>query len=182
MQWLNEPNVWQVEGKRITVKSEPRTDFWRKTHNGLVQDNGHFYFQEVSGDFTIEVKLSGEFTDLYDQAGLMVRLDAENWIKCGIEFVNGGQLLSAVITRGWSDWSVQPLDQPANVWLRLTGRAGTLEAAYSLDGRDYRLYRQGFLSQASPLQAGIMIASPTGEGFTARFEALAIQPEIANIG
>jgi uncharacterized protein len=182
MQWLNEPGQWQVEGKRIIVKSDPHTDFWRKTHNGLVQDNGHFYYQEVRGDFIIEVKLSGEFTDLYDQAGLMVRLDAETWIKCGIEFVAGLQLLSAVITREWSDWSVQPLDKPASVWLRLTRHAGTLEAAYSLDGQDYSLYRQGFLSEAPTLQAGILIASPTGQGFTASFEALSIQSEIASSG
>jgi uncharacterized protein len=85
-----------------------------------------------------------------------------------------------VITREWSDWSVQPLEKPAFVWLRLTRQAGTLEAAYSLDGQDYRLYRQGFLTNASPLQAGIMIASPTGQGFIANFEALSIEPGITN--
>jgi uncharacterized protein len=178
MRWLNEPREWYANGNWIMVKSDPGTDFWRKTHNGLVQDNGHFYYQEVRGDFIIEVKLSGEFADLYDQAGLMVRLDAETWIKCGIEFVNGVKLLSAVITRGWSDWSVQPLDKPASIWLRLAQHAGTLEAAYSLDGQDYSLYRQGFLTNASPLQAGILIASPIGQGFTANFEALSIESSI----
>ena len=174
MQWLNEPGEWCFEDNRITVKSDPRTDFWRRTHNNLVRDNGHFYYQEVSGDFLVEVKLSGKFADLYDQAGLMVRLDAETWIKCGIEFVNGVKLLSAVITRDWSDWSVQPLDNPMCVWLRLVRHAGTLEVSYSSDGNKFSLYRQGFLTDALTLQAGIMIASPTGEGFAAIFEALSI--------
>jgi regulation of enolase protein 1 (concanavalin A-like superfamily) len=171
MQWLNEPREWRCDGNRITVKSDPRTDFWRKTHDGLVRDNGHFYFQEVSGDFLLQVNLSGEFAALYDHAGLMVRLDTETWMKCGIEFVNGVKLLSAVITRDWSDWSVQPLDNPMSVWLRLARRAGTLEVSYSLDGSDYSLYRQGFLTDAMTLNAGIMIASPTGDGFAATFEA-----------
>jgi uncharacterized protein len=182
MQWLNEPRVWHEERDQIIVKSDPRTDFWRKTHNGLVSDNGHFYYQAVSGDFLLEVKLSGEFAGLYDHAGLMVRLDAETWVKCGLEFVNGVKLLSAVITRDWSDWSVQPLDDTVSVWLRLARHASTLEVAYSLDGDDYSLYRQGFLSDAPTLQAGIMIASPTGEGFTAKFEALSIKTGIPNNG
>jgi hypothetical protein len=104
----------------------------------------------------------------------MVRLDAETWIKCGIEFVNGTKLLSAVITRDWSDWSVQPLENPMCIWLRLARRAGSLEVSYSLDGSTFNLYRQGFLTEAPTLQAGIMIASPTGAGFAAIFEALSI--------
>ena len=91
MHWYNEPAVWAANGDTFTVTADPGTDFWRKTHYGFIRDNGHFYFQEVAGDFRCEVKVSGGYAALYDQAGLMVRLDAETWLKCGIEFVEGVQ-------------------------------------------------------------------------------------------
>jgi regulation of enolase protein 1 (concanavalin A-like superfamily) len=81
------------------------------------------------------VKVSGEYQELYDQAGIMVRLDEANWLKCGIEFVEGVQQVSAVVTRDYSDWSVVPLPHnPASLWVRVTRRGTAVEVQYSLDG------------------------------------------------
>ena len=38
----------------------------------------------------------GQYHELYHQAGLMIRIDDQNWIKAGIEFLNGKQSVSAV--------------------------------------------------------------------------------------
>src|SRR5262245_7888603 len=103
MQWYNEPPHWLVDDETIVVRSARKTDFWRKTHYGFIRDSGHFYYQEVQGDFKAEVKVLGEYAALYDQAGLMVRLDEANWVKCGIEFVEGVQHASVVVTRDYSD-------------------------------------------------------------------------------
>ena len=78
MQWLNEPSNWKIQDTIIEVTSTQNTDFWRKTHYGFVRDTGHFYFQQFTGNFIAEVKVSGKYQDLYDQAGLMVRLDENN--------------------------------------------------------------------------------------------------------
>jgi len=80
MEWYNEPPLWNVQEKTIFVTSGSRTDFWRETHYGFIRDNGHFFYQEVKGDFKVEVKVSGEYRELYDQAGIMVRLDEANWL------------------------------------------------------------------------------------------------------
>ena len=85
MKWMNEPASWRVSGSRIAVHTRPKTDFWRKTFYGYVTDNGHFLYLPVTGDFTFEARIGGNYRDLYDQAGLMVRVDAENWMKCGTE-------------------------------------------------------------------------------------------------
>ena len=106
MEWLNEPTIWKIDGDRIIVTSDPKTDFWCRTHSSRILDNGHFLFQTVKGDFKTEVRVAGEFNTLYDQAGLMMRLDAMHWIKCGIELANGIRNVSAVVTREWSDWSI----------------------------------------------------------------------------
>ena len=83
MEWYNEPPSWSVFDNTITVTSAHGSDFWRKTHYGFIRDNGHFYSQPVQGDFVCEVKVSGRYEALYDQAGLMVRADETTWMKCG---------------------------------------------------------------------------------------------------
>lgn len=176
MQWYNEPPAWSAQGNAVTLSAAPKTDFWRKTHDGGVRDNGHFYYRPVSGDFSAQVKFSGKYTALYDQAGLMVRVDAETWLKCGVEYVGGVQYASAVVTRDYSDWSVLPLDgAPETVWVRVTRRGATLEVHVSLDGDRFTLLRQAYLTEAAQVQVGLMACAPTGEGFAAVFEGFEVR-------
>ena len=175
MEWYNEPNQWSIQGETVTITTNSKTDFWRKTHNGAIRDNGHFLYQQVAGDFTAEVSFSGSYTGQYDQAGLMVRLDEANWLKCGLEYVDGVQYVSAVVTRDYSDWSVVPL-QPGNasLGLRLTRHSDTVEISYSLDGANYVMLRQAYLPLANSVDVGLMCASPEGDGFEAVFKNLSI--------
>jgi hypothetical protein len=171
MKWMNEPTSWDINGRTITVKTSPKTDFWRKTHYGFIRDNGHFYYQEVLGDFVAEVKVTGEYRDLYDQAGLMVRLDESTWLKCGIEFVGGERQISAVVTRDVSDWSVMPMPKDAkSIFMRVSRKGSTVEALYSLDGKKYNMLRLAYLTEESKLKVGIMCASPDGDGYDVVFE------------
>ncbi len=176
MDWYNEPRAWTVRGDTITVTSDAKTDFWRKTHYGFIRDNGHFYFESVTGSFVAEVKISGSYSALYDQAGLMVRVDETNWLKCGIEFVDGVQHVSAVVTRDYSDWSVLPLPQnPAALWLRVALKGSTIEVHYSLDATSYTMLRLAYLPPAEIVCVGLMCASPEGDGFSTTFEGLKIR-------
>ena len=176
MYWLNEPPTWAVDGEALTVMSAPQTDFWRKTHNGHIADNGHFYFQSVEGDFTAEVCFSANYHTLYDQAGLMLRENERAWMKCGIEYVDGVHYASAVITRDFSDWSVVKLDPaPAAVWLRVQRIGTAVEVYVSTDGSAYSMIRQGYLTDSPTLHVGMMVAAPTGDGFEARFSGFEIK-------
>ena len=56
----------------------------------------------------------GDYRELYDQAGLMLRIDERNWIKAGVEFVAGRRMLSVVVTRDVSDWSTMPCPSDAD--------------------------------------------------------------------
>jgi uncharacterized protein len=176
MLWFNEAPTWREEEGTIHVTTGSNSDFWRKTHYGFIRDNGHFYYELVKGDFDVEVKVAGQYKDLYDQAGLMVRVDEENWLKCGIEYVGGVQLISAVFTRDFSDWSVAPLpDNPSFIWLRLTRRSEAIEIQYSRNGIDYTLLRMGYLLPSESAGVGIMCASPDGDGFPVTFEEFSIK-------
>jgi uncharacterized protein len=176
MQWFNEAPQWNAQDGTITITSGPKTDFWRKTHYGFIRDNGHLYYEEVNGDFVAEVNFSGKYQALYDHAGLMVRYDEMTWLKCGIEYVEGVQQASAVVTRDFSDWSIVPLPQnPPSLWLRLTRKGPAIEVHYSLDGQKYTLLRMAYLTPADTLMVGPMIASPEGNGFSATYEGFQIR-------
>ena len=178
-QWLNEPKRWHRHANVIDVTADAKTDFWRKTWYGYVTDNGHFLHRSVPGDFTTEVKFSGRYHDLYDQAGLMVRSDAQTWMKCGVEFVDSKQNLSVVFTRDFSDWSTARLPATTDaVWMRVTRKGPALDISYSLDGSQWTECRQGFLTPASDLLVGPMCAAPEGKGFDVRFENWRIEKKI----
>jgi regulation of enolase protein 1 (concanavalin A-like superfamily) len=177
MEWFNQPPAWDDGGATITVHTGSRTDFWRTTHYGFIRDSGHFYYRPVAGDFTAEVEVRGRYQDLYDQAGLMVRQDAHTWMKCGIEFVEGVQQASAVVTREYSDWSVAPLAaNPPAIRLRVVRRGAALEVSYSLDGAAYTLLRLAYLAEG-PVQVGPMCASPDGAGFDVTFAGFRVRDE-----
>ncbi len=169
--WYNEPAQWTTIENGLVVTTDAKTDFWRITHYGFIRDNGHFYAQPIKGDFTATVQIIGAYQDLYDQCGLMVRLDERNWVKCGVEFLNGVQQASVVVTREFSDWSVIPLPQnPAALWLRIKREGDALEIHYALDGTTYTLMRVAYFPPDEVVQVGMMCASPEGAGFEARFE------------
>ena len=174
MHWHNEPPNWSAYNGAVTMHSAPQTDFWRLP--GIVRDSGHLYYQRQAGDFQIDCKISGSYNTQYDQAGLMVRVDQEHWIKCGIEFYNGAQHVSAVVTREYSDWSIVPLSSnPQSLWLRLKRQGTVIEIEFALDGLHYQLLRQAYFSPTEAIDVGLMCASPEGPGFAATFEGLTIQ-------
>lgn len=172
MPWLNEPPVWRDDDDTLAVTTGDRTDFWRETHYGFIRDDGHLRYETVQGDFTAEVEFSGDYRELYDQAGLMLRIDERNWLKAGIEFVDGRQMLSVVVTRDFSDWSTAPGPTGAD-WLRLrVSRHGTaVRVEWGLPGPQplFTLMRLAYLPGADSLAVGPMCCSPQRAGFAARF-------------
>jgi uncharacterized protein len=171
MTWYKQPSQWKVDGQKLVVTADSKTDFWQKTHYGYSTDNGHFYFTDLVGDFEATVKITGTYKDLYDQAGLMIRTDSKNWIKSGIEFVNGAINISAVYTREFSDWSViSRSDSPATVWLKLVRKNDSVELSYSLNGKDFEMQRLGYFPPKQKAMIGVMAAAPEGKGFTVVFE------------
>jgi hypothetical protein len=175
MDWLHEPPRWHADGNTLTLTTAPKTDFWRSPDGATVSDNGHFWSRPITGDFQAQVKVIGAYRDLYDQAGLMLRLDDATWLKCGIEFYEGAQHISAVVTRSHSDWALAPLPpNPAALWLRLKRQGADIQIHYALDETAYTLLRHAYFPPAERLLAGVMAASPTGTGFEVRFEGLSI--------
>ena len=109
MKWLNKPSESssiRIQPDSLTFKADLETDFWITTD--ITRHSGHFYYVDaVSDNFVMYTEIVGEYGVLYDQAGLMILKDANNWIKTGIEFMKCQQV-SAVVTKSMSDWNVTP--------------------------------------------------------------------------
>jgi regulation of enolase protein 1 (concanavalin A-like superfamily) len=177
MKWFNKPKSWNGNTKKLTMTVDPGTDYWRVTHYGFIRDSGPFYYQEAKGNFEATVKITGQYQELFHQAGLMVRIDNKNWIKTGIEYVDGVQNVSAVVTREVSDWSVVPRhDSPKSVWLRLLRKGDYVQIQYSFDNKKFDMLRLAYFPPNVKAQVGMVAAAPGKKSFSVAFEDFTVKP------
>ena len=171
MQWFNEPENYSIRNGVLEMQVPAQTDFWRIAHYGFTVDDGPFLYAVYGGEFEAKVKVSGDYKVRFDQAGLMIRIDKENWLKAGIEYVDGKYNLSTVVTHHTSDWSVITLDKPVDfVWIKAVRRLDAIEIFYSFDDKTYTMMRNCWMQDNTPVQVGLATACPDGEGFKAKFE------------
>jgi len=175
MSWFNAPASEHYDDGALTTRCKGKTDFWRKTFYGYITDNGHFLHTSASGDFTFQARVNGNYSALYDQAGLMVRLDEKHWMKCGSEFFDGKRWASVVFTHDFSDWStMEDLSQNGAVYWRVVRKKDSIEAQCSKDGEKFVTVRQGYFPANAEVMVGVMSAAPEGPGFDAVFDQLTI--------
>ena len=176
MQWFNEPESWEIKDGTLLMDVTPQSDYWRISHYGFTVDDAPFLYTLRGGEFEVKVKVSGEYKTRFDQAGLMIRSDHENYLKTGIEYVDGKYNLSAVVTHHTSDWSVVQLDKPVPfVWIKAVRRLDAVEVFYSFDDKEYIMMRNCWMQDNTPVMVGLMAASPDGDGFKAKFEHFSIK-------
>jgi len=171
MNWFNEPEKWEIKDNALTMFVTPQSDYWRISHYGFTVDDAPFYYTTYGGEFEVKVKITGDYKVRFDQMGLMLRIDHENYIKAGVEFVDGKYNLSTVVTHKTSDWSVISLDRKIPyVWIKAVRRLDAVEIFYSYDDKTYTMMRNAYLQDNIPVMVGLMAACPDGEGFEAKFE------------
>jgi len=176
MQWFNEPQKWEIKNNALNMFVTPQSDYWRISHYGFTVDDAPFYYNTYGGEFEAKVKITGNYKVRFDQMGLMLRTDHENYIKAGIEFVDGKYNLSTVVTHKTSDWSVTTLDKtPDFVWIKAVRRLDAVEIFYSYDDKNYIMLRNAYLQDNKPVMVGFMAASPDGNGFNAKFEGFSVK-------
>lgn len=176
MQWYNEPQKWQIKDNALVMQVTPKSDYWRISHYGFTVDDAPFYYTTYGGEFEAKVKLTGDYKVRFDQMGLMIRIDQKNYIKTGVEFVDGKFNISTVVTNQKSDWSVSILEKvPPFVWIKAIRRLDAIEIYYSLDDKNYVMTRNAPLADNTPVMVGLMAACPDGDGFAAKFEHFSVK-------
>jgi regulation of enolase protein 1 (concanavalin A-like superfamily) len=177
--WHNEPPVHRIDGGTLAVVTGDHTDFWRITSYGFIRDKGHFFGTHVAAGFTAQVRVRAAFSDLYDQAGLMVRIDETRWIKAGVEFSDGQALLGTVLTDGTSDWAVAPAPPFADgFWLRVTVDGGVIRVQYSADGTTWPMLRLAPFPAAPRYLVGPMCCTPQRAGLAVAFSDFTVGPAL----
>jgi regulation of enolase protein 1 (concanavalin A-like superfamily) len=107
----------------------------------------------------------------------MVRIDAENWMKCGVEFVNGQQNMSIVYTRDFSNWATGRLPENTSaLWLKVVREGPALDIFHSVDGTNFIESGVGYLGTNETVMVGPMCAAPEGKGFEVRFDDWTLHP------
>ena len=150
---------------------EGGSDFWRRTSYGFIHDDGHALLAGFPVGAAVEVTFEADLTVLYDQAGVLVRVDEPTWIKAGVEATDGSPHLGAVVTHGTSDWSMAPVPEwaggPVTVRVSRSGDALTVRAR-SGDG-PWRMVRLAHLSPDATATAGPFCCSVERGGLEVRF-------------
>lgn len=178
--WHCEPPDWRLDSGGLTLATGDRTDFWQETLYGFHRDDGHFLGLEVHDDFTAVVTFEADYQFLYDQAGMMMRVDERNWLKTGIEFSDEITNFSVVVTRdGRSDWSVIGVPRVSGPQqVRLTRIGAAIVVHYRGADGGWHLMRLADFPASRPVKVGPMACSPQRAGFKARFTGFEIGPPI----
>ena len=175
--WLNEPKAWKADESGLTMTTDAKTDFWRETHYGFTRDSGHFLAIKAPSRFTCQLRIRGKFEQLYDQAGIMVRVNERQWVKAGIELSDGRAMLSSVLTDGTSDWATGPYEADASdFWMRATVDKGVLRLQVSRDGTYWPLVRLCPFPVADSYLVGPMTCTPEREGLRVQFSDWTLGP------
>jgi len=176
--WLNEPAVWREKPNTLEIVTDHGSDFWRKTSYGFTRHSGHARLVEFPDDSSIECTFRADFSQQFDQAGIMVWGDEANWIKCGVEYADGVLGIGAVVTRELSDWSTGPhpywADQP--VTLRISRKNGALTIRAKTEVSPWELVRLAPLQGGLLWQVGPYAASPSREGLEVTFTDITFGP------
>lgn len=170
--WINSPLYARKEGDFLKVAPEKGRDFWKKTLYGFEFEDGSALLSDWNNNSAVEVSFQlASFTELYDQAGILLYQGPEQWIKAGIEINDGIPQLSTVVTDGYSDWSLAAV--PEWVGKEVTLRASIIKDAVIIRARTehhaWRTIRVARFPHTSGNQAGPYTCSPTREGFEVTF-------------
>ena len=179
MKWTREPKSYNVTSNKVEIITEPHTDLWQRTYYHLRNDNAPTL--QIATDekyFSFTVKTEFESKKRFDQCGVVMYLDSENWLKASVEYENEQfQHLGSVATNmGYSDWATTAIDASIkSMWYRFSRREDDYCIECSTDGINYSQMRICHMWKASgTIQFGIYACSPEDSSFKATFTNMEI--------
>ncbi len=174
LQWTREPKSCLISDERIEIVTNPHTDLWQRTYYHFRNDNAPVLQMETEEEFfsfTVKTEFGSEHR--FDQCGIVMYLDSENWLKGSIEYENETFLLlgSVVTNNGYSDWATTEIDAGIkSMWYRLSRRQDDYCIECSDDGITFRQMRVCHMWHGDKaIRFGIYACSPEESSFKAIF-------------
>ena len=179
MQWIYPPKQYSVTADEIIIKTEPHTDLWQRTYYGFCNDNAPMLQLSTKEEyFSFSVKTQFATKRRFDQCGIVMYLDSDNWLKASIEYQDGKiQRLGSVVTNhGYSDWATTDIPSEVDtMWYRLSRRGSDYCIECSYDGVEYRQMRICHVWEgAEEIRFGVYACSPEESSFEAKFSRLEV--------
>ncbi|GFI68772.1 hypothetical protein IMSAG249_00590 [Lachnospiraceae bacterium] len=174
-QWTREPKGCKIEHNRIEMITKPHTDLWQRTYYHFQNDNAPVLQMETEEKyFSFVVKTEFEESHhRFDQCGIVMYLDSENWLKGSIEYENETfQHLGSVVTNhGYSDWATTVIDASVkSMWYRFSRRDDDYCIECSTDGKTYQQMRICHMHKGKgKIRFGVYACSPEDSSFKAVF-------------
>ena len=173
--WTRHPKEYKIEGDCIAIATQPHTDLWQRTYYHFRNDNAPVFqmgTDEQYFSFVVRTDFS-QSHHRFDQCGIVMYLDSENWLKASVEYENEEyQHLGSVVTnQGYSDWATTAIDASVrSVWYRFSRREDDYRIECSFDGVTFTQMRICHMFQgAGTIRFGIYACSPEDSSFTAVF-------------
>lgn len=163
--WVNEdPTTWSLTTTPGSMVISPRTGDTYGTSN----DATNLLLQNVTGDWTIETKAVYSYwpNASYQQGGLMVYVDMDNYIKFEWEAQSETRTIIQDCRETAGETSAESVDGsivPANntIWYRIVKSGNTYTSYYSIDGTNFTQLRTGTMNFTNP-QVGIYANNGAG--------------------
>ena len=172
--WTRTPKKYLISNERIEIITEPHTDLWQRTYYHFRNDSAPVLQIETEEKyFSFVVKTEFESKKRFDQCGIVMYLDSENWLKSSIEFENDKfQHLGSVVTNnGYSDWATVEIDSSIkSMWYRLSRRESDYLIECSEDGITFKQMRVCHMFNGNEkIRFGVYACSPEDSSFKATF-------------
>ena len=181
LEWTRPPKKYDIGADKIAITTDPGTDLWQRTYYGFRNDNAPvLQLRTDERYFSFTVRTEFDSKRRFDQCGVALYLDSDNWLKASIEYENDRfQRLGSVVTNhGYSDWATTDID--ANIksmWYRLSRRESDYCIECSADGVEFKQMRICHLwDGAGEITFGIYACSPEESSFEARFTHMELGP------
>lgn len=176
--WTRPPEQYRISKEQIEITTQPHTDLWQRTYYHFRNDNAPVLQMETEEPyFSFVVKT--DFTDSkhrFDQCGIVLYLDSENWLKASVEYENETfQHLGSVVTNdGYSDWATTVIDGSIRtIWYRLSRREDDYRIECSQDGITFHQMRICHMHKGGgAIRFGLYACSPEDSSFTAVFSQM----------
>ena len=174
--WTRAPKAFDLQPGRISITTQPHTDLWQRTYYGFRNDNApvlQLETEEKFFSFVVKADFSHSHRR-FDQCGIVMYLDSENWLKASVEYENQtfGHLGSVVTNMGYSDWATTAIPaQVKTMWYRYSRREDDYCIECSQDGAHFTQMRVCHMWEgAGSIRFGIYACSPEDSSFTAVFD------------
>jgi len=174
LKWTRQPAGHTVAEDRIEIITAPHTDLWQRTYYHFRNDNAPVLQLETEEKyFSFTVKTEFFSKHRFDQCGVVMYLDSENWLKASIEYENEdfAHLGSVVTNMGYSDWATTAIDASVkSMWYRLSRREDDYCIECSPDGVGFSQMRVCHMWQGGgKVSFGVYACSPEDSSFKAVF-------------